>query len=72
MEKTRQTAIQRMPKEALDQNRDILEFYRQHQKTKDILERTAIALGRKKVYKTISTSTSNCEINTDAIYSTTQ
>ena len=41
-------------------------------KNKDILERTAIALGRKKVFKTIYSSNSDCEINPHAIYSATE
>ncbi len=66
------TSSKIMSKEVLYENTEALELYKQHQKTKDILERTAIALGRKKVFKTISSSTSACEINPHAIYSTTK
>ena len=70
--KLKLTSSKVIPKEALYKNKETLEFYRQHQKTKDILERTAIALARKKVFKTISSSTLDCEINPNAVYSTTE
>ena len=66
------TSSKIISKEVLRKNTEALELYKQHQNTKDILERTAIALGRKKVFKTISSSTSDCEINFHAIYSATE
>ena len=39
------------------------DFYKEYQKAVDILERTYIALGRKKKYRYIFQSTSDCEIN---------
>ena len=66
------TASKVLPKDTLYKNERALGLYRQHQETKDILERTAIALGRKKVFKTISSSTQDCEINLHAICSTTK
>ena len=70
--KSKLTPTKIIPKEALYKNKETLEFYRQHQRTKDILERTAIALTRKKVFKTISSSTLDCEINPNAICSATE
>ena len=66
------TSSKIISKEVLRENTEALELYKRHQNTKDILERTAIALGRKKVFKTISSSTSDCEINPHAIYSATE
>ncbi len=57
-------------KKVLCKNKETLEFYKQHQKTKDILEKIAIALDQKKVFKTIYSSTQNRDINPHTVCST--
>ena len=50
---------------------EVLEIYRHYQKVADILDKTAIALGRKTIPKTWTSSTKDCEVNLHAIALTT-
>ena len=65
-----------LPESILEQNIEALELYKDTdgllKETADILEQTAIALGRKKVYTYSSNSTKNCEINHYGISLTTE
>ena len=60
----------------LDQNTEALELYKETdhilKETTDILEQTALALGKKKTYTYSSNSTKNCEINHYGIPLTTK
>jgi len=65
-----------LPKSILEQNMEALELYKETdgllKETTDVLEQTAIALGRKKIYTYSSNSTKNCEINHHGISLTTE
>lgn len=65
-----------LPKSILEQNMEALELYKETdgllKETTDILEQTAIALGRKKIYTYSSNSTKNCDINHYGISLTTK
>ena len=64
-----------MPQSVLNKNTEALDLYKTTdgilKETIDILEKTAIALGRQKRYEYSFGSTQNCEINHHAVPTTT-
>jgi len=56
-----------LPKKALNENAEALEFYKTYKEISDVSEKIDIAMGRKQTYKYSSGSTQNCEINHHAI-----
>jgi hypothetical protein len=59
-----------LAKEAVAENKTTLEIMDYYTKVSQIIERTHIAMGKKKIFKTSIASTSNEPLNTDAYTST--
>ena len=59
-----------LSKEVVEQNKVALDMVDFYTKVSDIIERTYIAMGKKRAFKIVSSSTKNQKLNTNAYAST--
>ncbi len=61
-----------LPKEIVDKSQTAIDMVKYYTKVSDIIERTHIAMGKKRAFKIESSSTTNQKLNTNAYGSTHQ